>query len=373
MKPLFIARSYPPSTGGMERFSDNLAIELARMGPTMTIANRGGKRALPLFVPQAILAATLAARRGRCDLIHLSDGLLAPAGALLKKTTGLPVSATVHGLDLTFDNAAYQAMLSRTLVKLDRLIAVSESTRQICIERWPQLRSKMVVVPNGVNTDVEFGPPRDLPIDIAAAVHGKRMILTVGRLVERKGVAWFIQHALPLLPEDVVYLVAGEGPERDAIQRAVTLAGLGGRVRLLGRVTDRTLQALYSHADVFVMPNVVVDNDVEGFGLVALEAAIRALPVVASELQGIPEAIHDGANGFLVPPADAQAFVVKLEEVLDLTPRRRHNLGVRFQKYTQATFSWRRTAEAYWHEFERLANKDNIAAVVTGPALSKTF
>lgn len=352
MRPLFLTRSYPPSVGGLERFAYSLSRELERLGTCTTIANHRGKRGLPFFLPYCLGATVVTAKRTRSDLIHLSDALMAPVGALLKSITGLPVTASIHGLDLTFDNQLYQAVLSRSITKLDHLMAVSKATRDICVERWPQLADRVTVVPNGVEARDTTLPEFKLSPEVTSFVKGKRTLLTVGRLVQRKGVAWFLRDVMTLLPEDVVYLVAGEGPERAAIEQAAKSCGLLDRVMVLGRVEDGFLEALYACADVFVMPNVLVSDDVEGFGLVALEAAVRGLPVVASNLQGIPEAVHHDSNGFLVQTGNAGEFAMRIMSVADLTPRRQRNLGAKFQTYTLETFSWRKTAEGYWRQFE---------------------
>jgi phosphatidylinositol alpha-1,6-mannosyltransferase len=100
------------------------------------------------------------------------------------------------------------------------------------------------------------------------------------------------------------------------------------------------------------MPNIVVPNDVEGFGLVSLEAAVRATVVVAADLQGIPEAVHDGSNGFLVRPGDAEAYAAKIAEILALADAERRAIGEQFRVYTADNLSWGRAARAYRNCFE---------------------
>lgn len=352
LRVLLVSRTYPPTVGGMERFSYHLAEELSKTADITLLANRRGKAGLAYFLPYAVAAGSYLIKREKIDVVHLCDGLLGPVGAALKSLTGVPVTATVHGLDLTYQNELYQAALSRTIGRLDHLIAVSESTRRICEQRWPALAGRVSVVPNGVSA-----PPDQwgrLPSFIEARFLGKRVLLTVGRLIRRKGVSWFVRQILPQLPDDVVYAVAGDGPEKEAIERSAEAAGLSNRVVLLGRVSEDELEALYARADLFVMPNVVVPGDVEGFGLVGLEAAVRGLPVVAADLQGIPEAIRDGKNGYLARPGDAADFTEKLGEVLDLPAPDRRRLGKKFANYTNRHFSWERMAAAYAQELQSL-------------------
>jgi phosphatidylinositol alpha-1,6-mannosyltransferase len=336
----------------MELFSRRLAEELAARGPCVVVANQLGKRGLPLFLPYALIATALKARRHRVDCIHLGDALLAPMGLALKRLAGVPVTVSVHGLDVTYRNAFYQRAVGMALPRLDHVVAVSESTKAICIERWPQLADKTSVVPNGVDRP-DVAPTSELKW-FKNLTEGKRVLLSVGRLVERKGVAWFVRQVLPRLPQDVILVVAGEGSHRREIEAAILETAMQDRVHLLGRVDNATLEALYARADAFVMPNVVVDGDVEGFGLVASESAIRGLPVLAANLQGIPEAIHHERNGLLLPAEDAPAWVAAVSNLLVMTPTEYRQMGSRVQQYTADVFSWQRSAARYIECFQRV-------------------
>ena len=108
---------------------------------------------------------------------------------------------------------------------------------------------------------------------------GAVVLLTLGRLVRRKGARWFTRHVLPGLAPDITYLVAGDGPEANPIRVAAVQAGLGDRVLLLGRVDDDTRELLLRGADLFVQPNIRVPGDIEGFGLVTIEASMRGEPL----------------------------------------------------------------------------------------------
>jgi phosphatidylinositol alpha-1,6-mannosyltransferase len=113
-------------------------------------------------------------------------------------------------------------------------------------------------------------------------------------------------------------------------------------------------------ADAFVMPNVPVAGDMEGFGLVALEASAAGMPVIASRLEGITEAVHHGGNGILVDPLDAPAFAEAILDVLDRAHGARKAIGATFAAYTHEQFSWDRTAARY---------AEAIADVISGRAL----
>jgi phosphatidylinositol alpha-1,6-mannosyltransferase len=156
------------------------------------------------------------------------------------------------------------------------------------------------------------------------------LLLTLGRLVRRKGVLWFVSNVLPKLPANVVYLVAGDGEDMAPLRAAVARLGLTDRVVLLGQVDDAERETLMRGADLFVQPNVTVPGDMEGFGLVVVEAAMRGTPVVAAALEGILDAVVDGRTGTLLPSADVDAWVTAVTE-LTADPARLAETGVMFQ------------------------------------------
>ena len=142
------------------------------------------------------------------------------------------------------------------------------------------------------------------------------VLLTLGRLVRRKGVAWFVAQVLPWARRDVVHLVAGAGPAEERIRRVARSKGLQHSVRLLGRVSRDDRELLLRGADLFVQPNIHVYGDMEGFGLVNVEAAVRDLPVLAADIEGIPDAVVDGETGWLVRSEDAPRWRARLHETL---------------------------------------------------------
>jgi phosphatidylinositol alpha-1,6-mannosyltransferase len=345
MRVLFISRAFPPVVGGIERQNYEIAHALGKFCRLTTIANRRGKLALPLFLPYAAIRGLLQLRR--VDAILLGDGVLAVIGALFGIFSGKPVLCIVHGLDLTYRNRFYQRLWVRHfLPQMDRLIAVgNETIRQGVARQIPA--DKFIFIPNGVATDTS--PPAASRGDLERLV-GRELpgpvLLTLGRLVRRKGVSWFVEHVMPLLAPTVTYLVAGTGPEHDRIAAAVQTHGLKDRVRLLGRVSDSEKQLLFAGADVFIQPNIPVDGDMEGFGLVVLEAAVHALPVIASNLEGLKDAIENGQNGFLVTPGDAGAYRDTLVPLLENGDELKL-AGEHARQHVLARFAWPLIARRY--------------------------
>jgi glycosyltransferase involved in cell wall biosynthesis len=332
---LFVTRRYPPSVGGMEQLSYKITTLVGARRRVMAMP--GSQRDLVWWLPLTAVRAAVAARRA--DVVHLSDAVLSVVGVLVRVVSRTPVVMTVHGLDLTFPSPVYQWYLRR-FCRPHLVIANSRATAE---QARAHGLGPVVVVPLGVD-DRAATPTVELPPEVARLREtSSRIVLTTGRLVARKGVAWFVAEVLPQLPGDVAYVVVGEGSARPAIEAAVAASGTHDRVVLLGRVPDTQRDALYAAAGCFVMPNVVVPGDMEGFGLVALEASVTGLPVVAAHLEGIVDAVHDGRNGVLVETRDTAGFAKRVLEALEFPPERRAAI----REYTLRHFSWQAMADGY--------------------------
>ena len=348
MRLLFISRTFPPLVGGIEQQNFEISRALSDLCPTTIIATSSGKYLLPLFLPYALLRALLGMRH--YDAVLLGDGVLAIVGYLLKRLTGKPVLCIVHGLDLTYRSTLYQKLwVGFFMPRLDRLIAVgNETIRQGVLRGIPP--SHFVFIPNGVAT-----PPNpsaytrhDLETLAGREIKG-HVLLTLGRLVKRKGTAWFIENVVGMLDGNLTYIIAGAGSEKNTICDTIDKHGLADRVVFLGSVTDREKQMLYETADLFIQPNIPVDGDIEGFGLVVLEAAAHGIPVVAASIEGLKDAIQDGNNGFLVESMNAAAFKTRIEALLNDSGNLQ-NIGTRAQQFVAKHYSWDRVARLYLDE-----------------------
>lgn len=294
------------------------------------------------------------ARRDEVDVVLFSSmvtaALAVPLRPLLQKH-GIRTAAIVHGLDVTTPFPPYQWFVPKVFAALDLVLPVSRATGQACTRRGLPDR-KVQVVPNGIDPD-RFRAPgtrkerRQRLTDALGPLPDDALLLcSVGRQVERKGFEWFVENVMPALPEDVHYWLAGDGPEHEAIQAAIDRNGLTDRVRLLGRVSDADLASLYRGADLFVMPNVPVPGDMEGFGVVMLEAGQCGTPAVASRLEGIRDVISEGVNGHLVEPEAPEAFIDAIRRY-HRAPDTLEAAADRTRAHVQATFGWPAVASQY--------------------------
>ncbi len=358
---LYITRKNAPSIGGMQRFNQKLIEHLGKVRPIRVISWGRSQALMPFFLLYAFCRAVCLRLGGKIDLIYLSDGLMSPMGWVLKKLLRVPVAVNIHGRDIAFAFPGYLTVVPAALRKMDRVICVSSQLKEIC-RGYGVPEGILRVIPNGVNADdftwtEAVSPAEKLGID----TRGRCVLITVGRLVPKKGVDRFVKEILPRVAEkepNVLYLVVGDGPLRETIENTVREKGLEENVRLMGDVPmdDGSLKALYCCADVFVMPNVEVPGDIEGFGIVAIEGGAAGLPVVASRLQGIQEAVTPGENGILLEWDDTRAFV---ETMLDLigNPEKRTDLGKRGKRFVVENFGWDRIARRYSEVFAELERK----------------
>jgi phosphatidylinositol alpha-1,6-mannosyltransferase len=348
MKILFISRAYPPVIGGIENQNYELSIWLSKRATVKTIANTKGKKFLPIFLPWVTLRTLWIAPH--YDAILLGDGVLGIVGALLKFFyPNKKVLSVVHGLDLTFPSPFYQKWWVQTfLPKLDILIAVGNETVRVGIERGIP-SEKFVFIPNGVDTDKHFYSftRKDLEEILGGqSLNDKQVILTSGRLAKRKGVAWFVRNVLPKLPQNILYIIAGDGADKANILEAIQETKASSRVSLLGFVSDTTRNILLSTCDLFIQPNIRVKGDMEGFGIAVIEAASCQMPVVASRLEGLQDAIKDGENGFLVEPENAEAYAEKIK-ILLADPTALKQFGMKARHYVIDHFHWKIIASHY--------------------------
>lgn len=290
--------------------------------PSSKIVHGGSNRGLAAWLPLAGLQAREWVRSNPNGVVLWGDALVASA---LWPAVGQRAqqSVMVMGLDLTYENRTYRRLVGHMLPRMSSVLAISESTQGLAIERGAR-PDAVSVVRLGVEVPCTTIQSRRTCRDSLLRRIGREQTCvltgTLGRLVPRKGHEWFVREVLPQLP-GVHYVIAGVGPEEKGIQTAADAAGVTERVSLLGRVDEHDREMLLSGLDLFVQPNVRVLGDVEGFGLVTIEAAMRDTPVVASALDGLVDAVVHDHTGRLLPSGDSRAWTTELKE---LTSSREH-------------------------------------------------
>ena len=147
-----------------------------------------------------------------------------------------------------------------------------------------------------------------------------------------------------------------KAPDKENISQAIAENKLEDRVSLLGYVTDQDKNILLNATDLFVQPNIKVAGDMEGFGISVIEAGACRLPVLASDMEGLKDAIKDEKNGFLVQPENADAFAGKITELFAAgSPREIYGENVR--NFVIENYSWKNIAQIYLSEIQKIINK----------------
>jgi len=327
--------------GGLEKLSFALAKEFSEQTNTTLITWGKSQKYLPYFLPLAFVKSLFLIPAKKINRIHIGDALLSPLGLVLQTIFGIKTSVTVAGLDITFNFPGYQMIVPWCVARLDKVICISSATREECVKRGIP-KTKCIVIPCGVYPEdwVTKATRKDLEKVVNLDLANKKILITVGRLVKRKGVYWFIKNVFPKLTEHFLYFIIGDGPERERIQQLIQKQHLQKRIFLLGKIPDENLKIMYNTADLFVMPNIKVDNNIEGFGIVAIEASSAGLPVVASDMEGISSAVMNNKTGILVESMNADAFIKAIPSADKL-----HRDQV--ATLTRENYSWGKIGEEY--------------------------
>ena len=374
MRLLFVTQDFPPDVGGIQTYSWEVATRLAEWVEALeVIAPRRPSAAAidqaapvpitrvpgrPDWLPVTALPAVVRrSARLRPDVAVHAQWQTVGASVLARRLTGFPrrIACVAHGRELLFNplsglaglGAAYDRIRRWALAQPDVLLPVSRYTARLLRDRGAS-GARLHVVPNGTDPD-RFRPRRGTAVRDRLGIGARPLLLTVGRLVPRKGVDTVLR-ALPRIAmsvPDVQYVVAGTGPDRDRLEQLATRQGVRDRVHFVGHVADEALPLYYSAADLFVMPVREAPPDVEGFGLVFLEANACGTAVVGARSGGVPDAIVDGETGLLVPPSAPQALARALTGLLQ-NPARLDMMGRQGRTRTVRTANWHRVAQSVY-------------------------
>lgn len=384
---LCISHKHPPMIGGMEKQSYELINGLAKHFHVHKLTYSGQENKIIWFLRLPLRVKKLLKKHPEIELIHLNDGSMGVASLWLRKMTSKPVFLTFHGLDITIPMPFFQKVLVARLQKFDGFICVSEATRQECLKRGFSAE-KTFVVNNGVDSNLKDFPAnyeetaqylKDIHnIDI----HSKKVLITLGRPVKRKGFSWFLKEVMPHLDNDIMLLMVGPMKKFTPLQQKLwNLIPSLGRKRLslmlglptdaeaveklvnespnvhhLGAIPFKNLMGLLSATDLFVMPNIKVQGDMEGFGLVALESSIRGTYVAASGIEGITDAVISGRNGVLLHPENPKAWINAIHQLLS-DSEELGRLSQEGKNFSIENYSWEKMVNGYAEIFKRVVER----------------
>ena len=342
MRILIITQNFPPLEGGISTHCYEMAKHWAmsedvwvlaphmpgegaiRISPSLRVVRMpGGHNKLFRFFVTMLYTFSVA-RRIKPNLIYGTHWRnCGVALRLLAPVMGIPFFLAIHGSEILYllnPKRAVTLHLFRWVAQGCRgFVALGQYQKQLLqklgIEAW-----RIYTCPEGVDLTRFTGLEADGGAQIRARYHldSKRVILTVGRLVERKGHDMVIR-ALPEVVKEVpeaVYLIVGRGPMEDRLRALSREMGVEDRVVFCGFVPESEILSYYQACDVFAMPNREVGGDTEGFGIVFAEAGACGKPVIGGRSGGVVEVIEDGVTGFLVDPLDPREIGQALRTLL---------------------------------------------------------
>jgi phosphatidyl-myo-inositol dimannoside synthase len=349
MRVLFLTRKWAPAIGGMEVYSKELSEELSHSVDLTVRALSGNKDGSPPGIAKLIcfLFSSLIylwRTRRNFDVVHFGDFFLfSLAWWHAQFAPSITRVITVHGLDLIFGNrcgwkpALYSYFISwaiRRQALIDYFLPISQYTSTLCLNLNLQ---KFITIPLAVRLK------KNLPIFSRKRPGKERYILFLGRLVKRKGASWFANNVLPTLPNDVKFYVVGKSWDASEAEMLKN----NPRINLMGYVPDHKLSTLIGESEMIVMPNITNPDktDAEGFGLVALEGPAHGVPCVASSIEGLTDAVRQPETGFLISAEDAEAWVTRVNQILEWDDEERESFGRKAKEYLRIYFSWSRVAD----------------------------
>ena len=363
MRILFVTRKFPPSVGGMEVFAEELSLALQAkcrdvtvFKPVPAILGRPGPLVLLRFFLKATVTVLSHARK--TDIVLLGDGVLTPLAWVAKLGSFGKVATvvTAHGNDMYYARrrkvsaAIYRATLRIFSRYADLLIANSSDTQRVATSVGFQHSITIHLATRPADEALLLEPQ-------------SKSILFAGRLMRCKGMSWFVRTVMPLVDPSVTLLVAGPTWDPEELEAVAQCQ----RARYLGTVPRESLPKLRGECIACIMPNLPAElsGQNEGFGLSALESAAVGVPVVASNLGGLAEAVVEGVTGFLVNAMDANGFAERINEIAGWNTARRRHFALTARQTITERFTWERVAIDYLNEFGRLVSPERIGPTFT--------
>ncbi len=312
---------------------------------------------LPFLVVAELFSLFAVAAREKPAIIHahwiLPQGF---AAAIVSKLLGIPFVVTAHAGDVFPLNTPLFRLLSRFSINSAAAVTVNSSYTKAAVAKISALRS-ISVIPMGVDLKLFSSSPASAAAAIRKkySVRGK-MLLFVGRLAEKKGVAYLISAMKGIVKAfpDCKLVVVGYGPEKAALVQQARQLGLSSSVIFAGSIPNHQLPPYYKAADVFVLPSIVDSRgDTEGLGVVLLEAIAAGTPVVASNVGGIPDVVIDKKTGLLVGQKNTRSLALAVVRLLG-DYKLRQRLSSNASRHVAANYAWHHVADKFIQLFSEL-------------------
>ena len=326
-KILIVTRNLPPLIGGMERLNWHIADELSKNHKIIVISHSKAKfeappdtsfygvrlNPLPLFLLLAFMTTFWVCLRQRPDILFAGSGLTAPIATFWAKFFRKKSIVYIHGLDIGTNNKLYNLLWIPFIRSSDQIIANSSPTYDICLKKGVNEKNLSIIHPG-----VSFPPqPRNeqliQQLKSQYDLQDKKILISVGRLTERKGLNEFIDLSFSKIVKAIpntVLVVIGDTPNqslnknlqsKELILSTVKKHNVNNNIIFTGNISDDdVLSSFYYLADLHIFPVKHIPEDPEGFGMVAVESAAHGTPTIAFATGGIIDAVQHRKTGYLI-------------------------------------------------------------------------
>ncbi|MFE2411623.1 glycosyltransferase family 4 protein [Kitasatospora sp. NPDC059408] len=363
-RTLIVTNDFPPRPGGIQAFVHNMAVrqpagsivvyastwrdgtEVARFDAEQPFPVIRDRTKVMVPTPRVTRRAAEILRAEKCDSVWFGAaaplGLMAPA---LRRAGAGRLLGMTHGHEAAWAQLpAARQLLRRIGAGTDVLTYLGEYTRsRIAGAVGPEAAGRMVQLPPGVDETTFHPASGGAEVRRRLGLADRPVVVCVSRLVPRKGQDTLIE-AMPQILADVpdaVLLIVGGGPYRADLEKLADARGVRASVRFTGSVPWEELPAHYGAGDVFAMPCRTRRGglDVEGLGIVYLEASATGLPVVAGDSGGAPDAVLEGETGYVVPGGSASASAERIVRLLHDEELRRR-MGEAGRRWVERSWRW---------------------------------
>ncbi|WP_233267311.1 glycosyltransferase family 4 protein [Paraglaciecola sp. L3A3] len=370
MKTLLITENFPPKSGGSGRwfwelysrlpegqyqilagndpssseFDTQASIKIDRDNLTSTEWGFVSLIGLKFYIKSAWRIRTFIKQN---KITQLHCGRVLPEGViawLLNIFTGIPYACYVHGEDLeTAQSSREQYFICGQVIKrAKKIICNSQNSANIVAKFGEKAAAKTVVLHPGVDSEVFVPNNKDETVLASLGWTGKKVALTVGRLQARKGQDMMIKAVPEILTKisNFHYAIIGGGEQKEELVKLVEELNLQQHVQFFSEISDKDMLACYQQCDLFILPNRTIDNDIEGFGMVLVEAQSCGKAVIAGDSGGTKETMLIGETGVIVD-ATQTSFIAESVSRLLVDESKLLAMGKRGRVHVVESLDWK--------------------------------
>lgn len=369
-KILIVTRNLPPLIGGMERLNWHIADELSEDHQVTIISHTQAKKLapqqanfyaiplnpLPLFLICAFFHTFWLCLVQRPDILFAGSGLTAPIVVFWAKVFRKKSLVYIHGLDIGTDNNLYNRLWIPFIRHANKIIANSSPTYEVCIKKGI-VKEKLTIIHPGVSYPaLEKNEQLIQQLKEQYQLHDKKVLISVGRLTQRKGLNEFIDLSLPKIIKEspqTKLVIIGDTPNqslnknlqsKELILSTARKHDIEQHIIFTGNINDDAiLSNFYYLADLHIFPVKHIPDDPEGFGMVAIEAAAHGLPTIAFATGGIIDAVQNKKTGYLIEKQNYQQMTTTTIQFL----QGKISLDIEICKYYAEQFAWYHLAEKF--------------------------